>query len=524
MSAAAGYFWTSWFITLAPLLIGSLIFTGLHIKNAPRFSIKDLGFPRVQYIPLILFAAFISFALFSSLSFDFMDNKMLIKHWLVGVPKPPPIWEGGGRFFPLQTSEFYFIYKWASSIYVYFSVSLIQFCIFMFSIQHLLNVLGQKSVFNSLAIVCLGSTLMCFTGIVYPERSVLFYLPFFYLSVFKWHTQKKWLWFFLAGLTAHMMLYYKEPVFTLIGAVSFTGILSFLLLKKKTKQDIPYLEIMLLALCMIWVGLYIHLVPVFDIFFSDNLKGDPYASPGTENLSHSLFVFLYHEPMTILYMLLGVMIVAVKISSVRETLSTPKGKLMIALILGSLGYFAILCVLFLKLRWYTSVPVTAMLLGLLCYGNGSASFIKSRNYFACAFLILNVFFTIPIFSAYLDHMKKTKLTVDTIRKENITDVHLHIVDHPYIKTKKTADALFFQLHDVTFTEKESESSAQIIVHHLFSSEVKRDNESLMLYDKNTLELAKKFIPSPLHIYIEKRYTIFCTKCWIPNSKKKNREK
>jgi hypothetical protein len=504
-------FWTSWFLTLAPFLIGTFICIGTNLRNAERPSLVSFGFTKIQTLSLSLFIFIIGCIFVSCLSFDFMDNSAIIVQWINHGPKPLSIRVGSSRFFPLHTYEFYFIFKWTSSLYAYYSIPFIQFFIFAFSLQHLLKQIDADNILNTFSIICFGGVILCFTGLVFPESTILLLLPFFYLSVLKWYEKREWLWFFLAGLTAQIMLYYKEPVFTLVAAVSFIGIFRFLRQKQDSKECRPYLEIMLLVLCLIWAALLFYFIPMGQVFL-DRKTSNAYSIATFEKIPDVLFSFLYHEPTLILLVFFGICILLFNVHKISKLISTPKGQLMLGLIIGGLGYLSIICVLNLKARWYSSVPFTALALALFCYGSGSARYIKTRTYFVYVFLTLNVLLAVPIISAHLDTMNKTKQLVKAIERHDIKEVEIVVQGKNRSDKKHTRLALKHHLQGKTSLTEENELNTQIVLIDKGHLALQQNGENIFLYDHKVLKILESIMPTFLHKPLKGRYTVYCKRC------------
>jgi hypothetical protein len=142
------------------------------------------------------------------------DSSMFIVTTLRGFSHGRPIWPGQGRFFPLGHQEFNLVRHFTRSIYGYFAIGVVELAL---TIAGTLLLLREYSLQMRLAIV--GTLLLApgffvsFSGLVYPERNVVFLLVGFLVCV-RAYDKTRSAWSLLGALCLlHACLYFKEAVF-----------------------------------------------------------------------------------------------------------------------------------------------------------------------------------------------------------------------------------------------------------------------------------------------------------------------
>jgi hypothetical protein len=129
----------------------------------------------------------------------------------------PSILPSSGRFFPLGQQEFNLIRHFTSSVAGYHAVPIAQLLIvscILFFLDYALSITAQLV----LVAVCLilPSIVNSFTGLVFPDRNVVFWLAclVFFVKLFEqtWSTA----WAVAAAISAQNMIYYKETAFLLL--------------------------------------------------------------------------------------------------------------------------------------------------------------------------------------------------------------------------------------------------------------------------------------------------------------------
>ena len=169
---------------------------------------------------LTLLAVIVAFYIAMTLvweDFSFSDNPWFTLFTLKGDNVGKPIWPASGRFFPLGFQEFNLVRHFTDTITGYQVLPIVQLLIF----SCILLVLDDDlSITARAALVILAlltpSILISFTGLIFPERNVLFFLSCLLLSVKRFGQTQSIAWAVAAVVCAQFMLYYKETAFLLL--------------------------------------------------------------------------------------------------------------------------------------------------------------------------------------------------------------------------------------------------------------------------------------------------------------------
>ena len=149
--------------------------------------------------------------------FAYYDNSNFTLDILKGRNYPTPIWQGQGRFFPLGYQEFNLLRHFTDTITGYHVLPIAQLLIFSWI---LLILDDELSIAARVALTILAlvtpSILISFSGLIFPERNVLFFLACLVLSVRRFEQTKSIAWAVAAVVCAQIILYYKEPAFLLL--------------------------------------------------------------------------------------------------------------------------------------------------------------------------------------------------------------------------------------------------------------------------------------------------------------------
>lgn len=168
--------------------------------------------------------------------FAYDDNHQFTHLSLQGRNIDLPIWLDNGRFFPLGHQEFNLLRFLSKSPTGYHAFALLQLLIVL---AGLFIILSNLPVWFRLLVMTLvmstTSFVMSFFGLIYPERNVIFWLTIL-LVCFQYFLKTRAHFYFGGALiAAQFALYYKEPVFLLIGG--FAG--SRLLLHSLLERSLP---------------------------------------------------------------------------------------------------------------------------------------------------------------------------------------------------------------------------------------------------------------------------------------------
>lgn len=178
---------------------------------------------RVFIISSYIFFIIYGLILVSGANFGVIDDHLLLETLLINKPMPYFIIPEIGRFFPLDAIEYSFTSWFSTSPTIFYSYNFFQLLVFVLFTQKLIVRCVPKA---NLKLVVLVVVLILFTpGFVtswfrlfVPERNVLFFLTIFLYYFFLFTKSDKVVHGFIALASANIALYYKEPVFLLLGS------------------------------------------------------------------------------------------------------------------------------------------------------------------------------------------------------------------------------------------------------------------------------------------------------------------
>jgi hypothetical protein len=189
-------FWLIWFTITTASLIYAMSMVGQVAtptsQKTRRLSINVILTRRQPWNPraimaltllTIFLASYIALILVWE-DFAYYDNDLFMLYALKGHNFPPPIWRDNGRFFPFGLLEFNLIRHFTNTPIGYHVVPIIQVILFVCILLILDDDLSVTAR-TALAIVILltPSVFLTFGGLIYEERSVLFFFSILLLSV-----------------------------------------------------------------------------------------------------------------------------------------------------------------------------------------------------------------------------------------------------------------------------------------------------------------------------------------------------
>ena len=190
-------------------------------KGAVGLSLmwRQFGTPGT-FAAMVMLAAFLGAYVTMILvweDFAYYDNSLFISYTLKGRNYLKPIWPEQGRFFPLGWQEFNLLRHFTDTITGYHVLPIAQLVIFSWILLILDDEISipARVALTILALVT-PSILISFSGLIFPERNVLFFLASLVLSVRRFEQTKSIAWAVAAVVCAQIILYYKEPVFLLL--------------------------------------------------------------------------------------------------------------------------------------------------------------------------------------------------------------------------------------------------------------------------------------------------------------------
>ena len=246
--------------------------------------------------------------------FVYNDNSTYTSSTLIGKNFPFPIWTGNGRFFPLGHQEFNIIRHISQSPAGYHSIAIFQLLIVILALWMILKQLPiLLRLLATFTIMTTPSIVASFFGLIFPERNVIFWLSIILLCIQLFQANNSRLYSFGALLATQFSLYYKEPVFILVGSFAGLRLLGYIYVYNRTIPQknyykflkIHYLECGLLILSAFFLILYL-------IVFSPYINSDVDADNSSRMLSvlinylnddKLLYVFLITLSVRLLYFL-----------------------------------------------------------------------------------------------------------------------------------------------------------------------------------------------------------------------------
>ena len=193
------------------------------------------------------------------------DDAYFTLFTLQGQNLSPPIWRENGRFFPLCHQEFNLIRRFTSSVAGYHVLPLFQLVILVGILLVLDDELSERArAVLAACVLILPGIVICFTGLVFPERNVVFWLVWLVFFIAQFERTVSTAWAVAAITSAQIMIYYKETVFLLVLAFASTRLILRCRVGNSAKWDWTRLEdkksrldLCLLAISALFVLYYI---------------------------------------------------------------------------------------------------------------------------------------------------------------------------------------------------------------------------------------------------------------------------
>jgi hypothetical protein len=273
----AHHFLPIWVLVLATVIGLSL---RMHARSSKRPSAFPppvaapghgpavrLGWRPIDVAALLGFAAF--FCAYAALmvwreDFAFPDDDIFTTSVLQGARIPFAIWPAAGRFFPLGHTEFNLLLPFGVTALRCHALVIGQLIVFCAAYSAWLSDFAIWRRFLVLAFLLLmPGFAIAFSGLIYPERNVAFWLALLVLSVIRYDRAGGRLNLVAALVVTQLALYYKEPVFVLVGvfaAVRLLGRMRGPWTARRTWTDVigsSPLETGILLQCAAFVGLFV---------------------------------------------------------------------------------------------------------------------------------------------------------------------------------------------------------------------------------------------------------------------------
>lgn len=223
------HFLLLWLLVLAFVVVCGFLLGHYTCKVPPALSHENAseGKPhlsrRLSFSDSVVAIAFLLFLgvyvslMFYKETFAYYDDDQLLDFSLQGKSFSPPIWPASGRFFPLGLQEFNvlrFVTRSAAGYHSFVAVQLVALIVVLFLALRELR-LGYRLLILS-AVMLAPSFVIAFSGLVYPERNILFWLAVIVLCLQR-HSKTGEHKYFIGCLAAtQFALYYKETVVVFI--------------------------------------------------------------------------------------------------------------------------------------------------------------------------------------------------------------------------------------------------------------------------------------------------------------------
>jgi len=207
--------------------------TGQHTKLLARVSIPDV----IAAAMFLTFLAAYLILIFYKEDFAYYDDEMLTDFSVQGRNFLPPVWSALGRFYPLADQEFNllkFITRSPAGYHALVALQLLALVAVLFVVLRAFQV--RYRVLVVVAAMVAPSFLIPFTGFVYPERNVLFWLAVMLLCLQAYSRTKARIYFVGCLVAAHFALYYKETVVLFVVAYAITQLLLQLSTARRSGQ------------------------------------------------------------------------------------------------------------------------------------------------------------------------------------------------------------------------------------------------------------------------------------------------
>jgi hypothetical protein len=192
------------------------------LKLPSRITLID----RISVIALLLFVTGYIALIFYKEDFAYYDDDMLTDFSLRGHNFPPPIWPSLGRFYPLADQEFNLLRFITRSPVGYHSFVVVQLLVLLGVLFVALKAFKLRyRTLILIAVMLAPSFVIPFTGFVYPERNVLFWLALMVLCLQGYSKTKARTYFVGCLVATQFVLYYKETVVLLVVAYAAARLL-----------------------------------------------------------------------------------------------------------------------------------------------------------------------------------------------------------------------------------------------------------------------------------------------------------
>lgn len=234
-------------------------------------------------------------------NFGVIDDHILLDTLLKGKNIPLFINPEIGRFYPLNGFEYNIIAKLSTSPHSFYLYNAFQFYVVIFLLYRIsINVLGEKHktwiVFIILILIFSPGFVTAWYRLFVPERNVFFFLVLFLNFFLKYQKQQKFLYLLISLISANIALYYKEPVFLMLGSFAF---LHLIFGWKELNLKQKFLDCLLMTSSFIFIILYFLIVFINK---GETLYGETNV-PWIIAFAKNIFNYIMSDPMIIFILL-----------------------------------------------------------------------------------------------------------------------------------------------------------------------------------------------------------------------------
>lgn len=295
---AVKFFWEIWVIIPIIIVIYGLLSVYKYGLNFSIFSsnsdiTKSAELNKINPKLFLLLGFFILFLIsyiyliLYNEDFAYYDESQYLLTTLRGRNFPAPIWISQGRFWPLGHQEFNLIRLLTQAPVGYHIFPILQLLIVVATLFIFLIDFPVGFRISLITIITITpSFVISFFGLVYPERNIIFCLIIL-LACFQYFIKTRCIIYFCATLiAAQFALYYKEPIFLLIGGFAGTRLLLQVFWERSLLQRRGYyqffkthcLEVGLLILTGIYLLLYLSIfLPYMNFEYARSISTDMFS-------------------------------------------------------------------------------------------------------------------------------------------------------------------------------------------------------------------------------------------------------
>jgi hypothetical protein len=225
--ARVEWFFQIWILVTGVAAIGVAWVIGPATTLTPARPQGAMGTPARRYGHSISAIAALTLVILILLAYlvlalkweDFADydDAYFTLYSLRGRDFGPPIWASSGRFFPFGHQEFNLIRHFTSSVAGYHAVPLAQLLIvscILLLLDDVLSITARAAL--TAVFLILPSTVTIFTGLIFPDRNVVFWLACLVFLIRLFEQTRSTAWAVAAVICAQIIVYYKETAFLLV--------------------------------------------------------------------------------------------------------------------------------------------------------------------------------------------------------------------------------------------------------------------------------------------------------------------